>query len=348
MAFNISGLDEDLYFTVNTVVNVSLFTFIVLPPLILCLMCIVALLLDQSINLKIKVLLINILMGETVSWFAYLFLYLTFPIKARFPMEYDILCIIGISTLILVAVLKFPATSLYAINAFIFIRYNEHKLKWRIILPGISIAWAVSFFGFSILAYIPAFGIFSSNGFCSVNPATILFRVSAGLTVLLGLTFLGITGTFAMWTYCYIKKNALEGNGTVKKAAANILFFLFIISMFTFFTSFFPIANPAIRAAVEKRSVVGLIAVNYILRVIYNIPSMAIPVLSIVLAKPLRVAMKHMLKKVLCCCLAGDEAGEASGEEVEPAVQIRQAFVEPAVEIRQAFVIPVQPLGNTD
>ena len=116
MPFNISDLDEDLYFAVNTAMNVSLFGIIVLPPLVLCLLCIVALYRAENINLKIKVLLINLLLGETVSWFAYTFLYLTFPIKAQLPMEYEAVCSIGISGLILVAVFKFPATALYAMN----------------------------------------------------------------------------------------------------------------------------------------------------------------------------------------------------------------------------------------
>lgn len=50
MALNLSGLDPDLDFTVNSSVQVSVFVVTVLPMLILCLLCVVALFLASSIN----------------------------------------------------------------------------------------------------------------------------------------------------------------------------------------------------------------------------------------------------------------------------------------------------------
>ncbi len=68
MTFNLTGIDEGLYFIVSSVANVALFTIFALTPLLLCLLCALALVFATDINLKIRVLLVNIFAAEICSW----------------------------------------------------------------------------------------------------------------------------------------------------------------------------------------------------------------------------------------------------------------------------------------
>ncbi len=71
------------YFVASTVVNVSLFAFFIRSPLILCLLCVLALF-ATVINVKI---LVNILFAAEIS---YSVLYLGFPARiANLPGDYS-------------------------------------------------------------------------------------------------------------------------------------------------------------------------------------------------------------------------------------------------------------------
>ena len=61
MAYNLSGVDLDLFHAANTVTNTSLSLLLVLPTLLLCLFCVLALYSDHSLNWPLRVALINIL-----------------------------------------------------------------------------------------------------------------------------------------------------------------------------------------------------------------------------------------------------------------------------------------------
>ena len=140
MAFNITGIDEDEYFVISTVVNVSLFTILVLPPLILCLLCVVALLLATIINGKIILLLVNILAAEICNWISYSVFYLGFPARiADLPGDYS--CQFFTSAFVVVAIQKFTAAAIYAIMVYIFIKHGERKLKWYVVIPFIFGSW---------------------------------------------------------------------------------------------------------------------------------------------------------------------------------------------------------------
>ena len=89
----------------------------------------------------------------------------------------------------------------------------------------------------------------------------------------------------------YVKRNVLEGNKAVKKAVAKVLAYLAVASILSFINSVIPSANPAIQTLDDIASVV---AVNYILRLVVNVPAIATPIVAIILLKPIRVAMKTM------------------------------------------------------
>ena len=65
MAFNITGIvNQEDFFIVNTAIHVSLFCALTLPAMILCVVCIAALIFAKDVNWPIRVLLINILAAD--------------------------------------------------------------------------------------------------------------------------------------------------------------------------------------------------------------------------------------------------------------------------------------------
>ncbi len=185
--------------------------------------------------------------------------------------------------------------------------------------------WIIAQF-LGTLPYFPAFGIFNSNGFCSISTTSIVFRGSAVISVLFELIYLCIILICCILTFVYMKKNTLEDNVDVKKAIVKVLVYLFVNSILTFINSAIPIANPAIRAALEERSVAGLIAVDYFLRVFLNIPSIVFPIIAIALLKPVRIAMKQMSMKVFCACRVSVDETRQTGEVV-PAIEMTAVHV---------------------
>ncbi len=273
MDFNLTGIDKGAYFIVSSVANIALFGISVLPPLLLCLLCVLALATTSGINLKIKVLLVNIFAAEICNWLGYTVYYLGFPARiVRLPGDYS--CANFISLVSVATVQKYSASTLYAINVFIFIKYGEKKMKWYAIILFIAISWILAIL-YNILPYFRVFQIFNINGFCSSNPESDLIRVVVPAVVSLpAICMIIITVTFCILIFLYIKKNALEDNVEVKKAVAKVLLYLAIFSVLSFVCNVIPpVINPRIRGALGDRNVISLIVINYVLRTIFSLPN---------------------------------------------------------------------------
>ena len=61
MELNITGVDSQLYYDVNVALNVCFFIFLSLPSLLMCVLVILVLVLAKTINVKIRVILVNII-----------------------------------------------------------------------------------------------------------------------------------------------------------------------------------------------------------------------------------------------------------------------------------------------
>ena len=71
MDLNITGVDNQLYYDVIVALNVCFFIFLSLLPLLLCVLILLALVLAKTINIKIRVILVNIFAVEIVHWISY-------------------------------------------------------------------------------------------------------------------------------------------------------------------------------------------------------------------------------------------------------------------------------------
>ena len=131
MAFNLTGSNIDLYFTVNTAINVGITCLMILPTVVLSLLSIVAMLFAKEINWPIRVLIINILAAEIVFWVGYAFLIIGFIPRLHIAGEGNVSCRVALSLVVVSFTLKLSAIALYAINVYIFIRYGLKKVSGR-------------------------------------------------------------------------------------------------------------------------------------------------------------------------------------------------------------------------
>ena len=195
---------------------------------------------------------------------------------------------------------KFVVTALYAIMVCIFIKSGEKKLKWAVIIPSIVVPWLVVISTFGILPYFDLYGLSISTGFCRNDSSSILFRVIIPISVILSATCLGIVLICSVFTFVYVKRNTLEDN-TVKRAVTKVLIYFAIASIFGFVGGLLPAALPAIRDAVGTTAF-KLVAINYVSRVVFGLPSVAIPVITIIILKPIRTAFWNFGRKMCPTC----------------------------------------------
>lgn len=263
MAFNLTGMNVDLYFSVNIAINVGIFSLLILPSFILCLLCVVALLFAEEINWPMRVLIINILASEIVFWVAFSFLILGFVPRLYITDEGSISCRIAYSLAITSSLTKFSAVAFYAINVFIFIRYGLKMVKWSIIVPYVVISWTFSF-AVSSLPFLNHLEILVNNGFCDGNPSSPVFGVIVATTLLVIVIMLAITLVFSLLTYCYVKKNVLEDNVEIKRAVSKNLYYFAIASIFTLLYNVAPSASPSIKTALRDEGITAIIVINYV------------------------------------------------------------------------------------
>ena len=316
MAFNLTGLDLDLFFTVNTAISIVFFFMLVLLPLVLCVVCVVALISAGSMDLKLRILLVNVFAAEISSWLYRTGLFLGYPFLFRAMSRGNIVCSIGISIYAVGGVQKFTSSALYAFNIFLFIKHGLKKVKWCALVPCIIASWLVAIV-LGSATYWPQSGTESVIGFCSVNFDTILFRAIVSVVLTLDAACVGVILIFSVLTFIYVKRNTLGDNAELMKSVANLLVYFCIIAVFSLLNGLLPAVTPAIRDAAAARSgTVGMVAVEHILNVVYIFPSFATPIVAMVFLKPIRDAVKEAVKKIICL-QRSDRFGQIDGDNIE-------------------------------
>ena len=295
MAFNLSSVDIGLYFVCNTAVNTLLFSLMILPPFVLCLVCILALFFARDINSKIWLLLVNIFTAEICNWISYTIITVGWPI--RFHYKELISCKVFTSSFILSGIQRFIAGAIYAVNVYIFIKYGDKKLKWYMIVPFVIITWLVTV-AISTLPYFLDSQVKNVHGFCSFDPGSRLFVIAALGILTVAVTLLVVQLIFGLLTVVFIKRNVLVENTDVKKAIAKVLAYLLIASILSFINNVVPLIGPVLRRLTADDDIIGIIATNYVIRSIFNVPAIATPIVAILLLKPVRLALKTIPRRL--------------------------------------------------
>ena len=124
MDLNITGVDNQLHYDVNVALNVCFFIFLSLLPVLLCVLVILALVLAKTINIKIRVLLINIFAAEILGWIVYAIFHLGWIVRLNH--NETISCKLFYATFLVANIQKLTSGTFY-------IRYqclHFHKV-WR-------------------------------------------------------------------------------------------------------------------------------------------------------------------------------------------------------------------------
>ena len=286
--FNISGVNPELFFNYNLGFGISLFSVFVLPPFLLSLLCVVSLIFTKKINKKIRVLFINIFAAEICSCLHNSFLCLGFPVRFRY--QDTTTCKLFLSAFMVAAEQKFTAGTLYAINIYLLAKYGEKKLKWHVIMPYIIISWMASAI-FGMLPYNNEFGVITTQGFCTANTDSHLLQITVLVLFASTALFLCIQVFFSIITAIYIKKHTLEGNSDIKKAVAKVLIYLLATSVLSYINNIVPSTIPFIREALQIDDIFSFLALYYITVILVNIPTIAIPIVTLVFMKPIRTTL---------------------------------------------------------
>lgn len=188
--------------------------------------------------------------------------------------------------------LKYPATALYAVMVYVFIKYGVKRLKLKVIILYIAVSW-IAVFCLGIVAYFPAFT--NIDGFCDSDSMAPAFFIPLIIMTIIILGCLCVIITFCILTYCYFKKNTLEDNVAVKRAIARNLIYLLIAAIVYVLFYFTPASFNIIREALSDRGILGVIVVEYVIPLFVNFTSIVTP--TIVILQPVWIAMKQIFKK---------------------------------------------------
>ena len=111
-----------------------------------------------------------------------------------------------------------------------------------------------------------------------------------------------VTAIFGFLTLCYVRNNTLEGNAAVKKSIAKHLFYLAVAAVLASIGNVMPGFFSAVRGTLVERIVVSIALGQYVLRVSTALIATATPVVTIIILKPMRPAMKQMFMKMFSKC----------------------------------------------
>ena len=311
---NITGFDRELFVAVNSTLHIGIFFLLCLPNIILCVLCVAALVLAKGINWKIKTAIINIFAAEFALSISSIFIYLGYPIRASYN-DGDISCYIDGFFLLTGTLSNVTAITFYSISTYVFIRYGAKKLSWYVIVTFIAVSWIASVVIMLVLIILASV-VYNSNGlqrntdgFCAfsftgTNQAlNTISELFAAAVIIELITCLILIATFSFLTFRYVKKNTIQENSAIKKAIVKNLLYLSLKVFIVMTCHGVLFGFNALRPIFEENTAVYLyIALQYVIYFcLFEILSLATPVVSLITLRPLRVAIKQRVAKYKIC-----------------------------------------------
>ena len=300
---NDTFVDLDLIYTYSSILEIAHFFAIFLPAFILCVLCMVALVLARSMNLWIRVSLINVFAAQMCFWLGRSCFYIGYPIRAYGDEDIDnVSCLLAYSLNRVANTMVSAATLLYAVLVYCIIKYGKKKIKWYAVVIFIAVSWAYA----ALLGILPYFAgiddddLMNLLGFCRGTYESPLFLVTAVLQLVSYAIFLCVIITFCVLIFCYAKKNTLGDNAKVKRAVIKNLVYLMFSNVMLFFANgvaLVTVAAPPIFTAVDFDKI---LVSNFLFPLLTILPSLAIPIATIIILKPVRLALRLVFKT--CCC----------------------------------------------
>jgi hypothetical protein len=307
LTYNLTNFNEGLFYTFNTTAGIVDFFTIILPTLILCLLCVMALLSTDEIKEKIKVLIINLFISEAINWILYCDIFLGFA--SRYRDQSDVSCRMAASLFLVAGPTKIAGTALYSVMVYAFVKHGTETVNWCAINTAVAVMWAVTV-SIGTLGYTTNFFV-NNAGFCEGEGRSVYFLA----TSILSAAALIVTVLFSLFTYCYMRRNydmfdedVLEeddndfDNGRAKQYTARHLYFMMVSASLTFTVNTVPAVYPNIRAALVDYPILRIVIINYFLKVSYSLLRLLTPIATIMVLKPVRPALRSVFTKLCARC----------------------------------------------
>ena len=331
---NLTGLIGEIYSGYQLI---PFFAFVV-PTLLLSLLTIIALVSAKDIDWNMRIILSNVFVSEIINSMTLTTIFWGQPIRAvsgLLDLEVWLyLCSLTVALNVTGNGVKVGTVTLYSILVYVFIRNNIKKVKWYMIAIPLCVMWGVLLvFALSGFIFIPRQDhpeVFVYKGFCplALSSNGQLFVVAAlvqqGINWLLEVFLCGsIIAVFSILIFCYMKKNCSNSDKIKKAVARNLLFlsggaFLSISNAVLYPTILLLIIlrQTSETAGIDAR-VTTLRVTGYAIDIVSSLTALYSPVVTIILLKPVRDAMKQFVRKCHVCSQAQVTAAEG---EIGPAV----------------------------
>ena len=160
-------------------------------------------------------------------------------------------------------------------------------------------------------------------GFCSVTVSSKIYKLSSMINTFQATICLFIVVFCFFFVTVFLRNSIVDRNmDSVREGFAKLLLYLSLINLLPFLDETLAAVNPSIQAAHLDKSTARLIAIKYILQLIFSVPLVATPIVAIIFLKPLRMALKQIVRMALC---ASDQ--DEVEDEMNPASErLREAF----------------------
>ena len=301
MLFNLTEVNENTFLAANAAIHVLFFVILTLPTVILCGLAITALLPASTINWQMRASLLNIFVAEIVSSIAMGVSLLGYSVRALSDGINDIaVCRLVITLFIAVSCTKITSITLYAIMAYLFVKYDGKKLKWRFVLLCMLITWIFSI-SLGILHIGNLENVLEDSSFC-VSTLSSVFAAALILAGLVTLSCAVVATTMAILAKCYVYHYPMDEDFELKGAIANSSFFLAFGMVLSAAVNLFALLRFLDSNTLKAASIVTRLILAYIGALLVMVPSLLTLVIAMIVLKPLRNALKKTCNIACSCC----------------------------------------------
>ena len=137
------------------------------------------------------------------------------------------------------------------------------------------------------------------EGFCDVSFESVWYFPLLALFWLLQIIFLSVILVFSILTLRYVRKTTITENSKIKKATARVLLFFLIVSFLDVVGMLFPSFLPVILEYLDESSAGVIFIALTILYTVFFIPQVLIPIVMIIILKPLREALVQGQRRIV-------------------------------------------------
>lgn len=298
MLYNLSNdMLEDLEFAYAAITSFLFFTLLV-PVLLTCILCMLAVLGTPDIDDKVRVFLINRFIIEIINWAAFAIYLICFPERVKGVYEESEVCSVVICMLIIATLQNFATIAVLVMMVFAYARLGASAMQWGIVIPSLVFSWGTTIL-VGTMPYYLGYRDIHHGGFCEVNQGSPLhdfYFYSA--CVHAGICCSAII--FFAFAIVALRESATQREKSNLKILLKFAILFLVIAIFRFNINILPFRMPNDEDKIyhpdHQPIATGVI---FLLRVIVSLPSLIAPVSIVLYYTP----SCRVVKQIVTCFL---------------------------------------------